>query len=143
MSRSRAGLPLFLFILATASPVLAQADGVGTFDGMITKQRQQFGPPAPRKARCDKGNGDDIVVCAPDHGEDQRIPSSTETDPTSRAALRDGRPHAPQLDSGNCAKCPHFGKVPPPIYYFDIKALPEAPAGSDADKIAKGEAAQP
>jgi hypothetical protein len=84
----------------------------------------------------------DIVVCAPDHGEDQRIPPTSESDTNSREALRDGRPHAPQFDKGYCAKCAHFGKVPPPVYYFDIKALPEAPAGSDADKVARGEAAE-
>ena len=110
---------------------------------MITQQRQTFGPPPPKRQRCVQGNGDDIVVCAPDHGEDLRVPSSTESDPGSRDALSDGRPHAPELGPGYCAKCPHFGKVPAPVYYFDIKALPEAPEGSDADKIAKDEAAAP
>jgi hypothetical protein len=85
----------------------------------------------------------EIVVCAPDHGEDQRIPPTSETDPESREALRDGLPHAPQFDRGYCAKCAHFGKVPPPVYYFDIKALPEAPKDSDADKIARGEMPAP
>jgi len=32
---------------------------------------------------------------------------------------------------------------PPPMYFFDIRSLPEAPAGSDADRIAKGEIKAP
>jgi hypothetical protein len=31
-----------------------------------------------------------------------------------------------------------FGSVPPPAYIVDFSALPEAPAGSDADRIARG-----
>lgn len=30
-------------------------------------------------------------------------------------------------------------KCPKPIYYIDLKAIPEAPPGSEADRIAKGE----
>lgn len=31
-----------------------------------------------------------------------------------------------------------FGKVPPPVLMIDVEALPEAPAGSDADRISRG-----
>jgi len=31
-----------------------------------------------------------------------------------------------------------FGKVPPPALIIDVAALPKAPAGSDADRIARG-----
>ncbi|GMN02310.1 hypothetical protein [Erythrobacter sp. MTPC3] len=31
-----------------------------------------------------------------------------------------------------------FGSVPPPALLIDVEALPEAPAGSDADRIARG-----
>lgn len=31
-----------------------------------------------------------------------------------------------------------FGKVPPPALLIDVEALPEAPPGSDADRIARG-----
>jgi hypothetical protein len=129
--------------LAASHAAFAQESNDHVINAMVVKERQTFGPPPPKRQHCAQGNADEIVVCAPDHGEDQRVPSSTEDDPASRAALRDGRPHAPQLDQGYCAKCPHFGKVPPPVYYFDIKALPEAPEGSDADRIAKGELAEP
>jgi hypothetical protein len=31
-----------------------------------------------------------------------------------------------------------FGGVPPPAVFIDVEALPKAPAGSDADRIARG-----
>lgn len=86
----------------------------------------------------------EIVVCV-DRGEDLRVPSTAESDPASlaaRRALNNGIPRAPQLDRGSCkgqAGCVVGGWAPPPIYVIDLAALPEAPAGSDADKIAKGE----
>ena len=88
-------------------------------------------------------NSDEIVVCV-DRGEDLRVPSTAESDPSSlaaRRALNNGVPRAPQLDRGSCkgqAGCVIGGWAPPPIYVIDPAALPEAPEGSDADKIAKG-----
>lgn len=86
----------------------------------------------------------EIVVCV-DRGEDLRVPSTAESDPSSlaaRRALNNGVPRAPQLDRGSCKGkpgCVIGGWAPPPIYVIDPAALPEAPEGSDADKIAKGE----
>ncbi len=86
----------------------------------------------------------EIVVCI-DRGEDLRVPSTAESDPSSlaaRHALNDGVPRAPQLDRGSCKGqpgCVVGGWAPPPIYVIDPAALPNAPEGSDADKIAKGE----
>jgi len=42
-------------------------------------------------------------------------------------------------DQGNPPGCiGGFGKVPPPALLIDVAALPKAPAGSDADRIARG-----
>jgi hypothetical protein len=50
-----------------------------------------------------------------------------------------GAPAAPDLfgipDNG---KGIGFGGVPPPAVFIDVEALPKAPAGSDADRIARG-----
>jgi hypothetical protein len=50
-----------------------------------------------------------------------------------------GKPAAPDLfgipDNG---KGIGFGKAPPPAITVDFAALPKAPAGSDADRIARG-----
>lgn len=86
----------------------------------------------------------EIVVCV-DRGKDLRVPSTAESDPSSlaaRRALNNGIPRAPQLDRGSCKGqpgCVVGGWAPPPIYVINPSALPQAPEGSDADKIAKGE----
>lgn len=88
--------------------------------------------------------GGEIIVCI-DRGEDLRVPSTAESDPSSlaaRRALNNGVPRAPQLDRGSCKGqpgCVVGGWAPPPIYVIDPAALPNAPEGSDADRIAKGE----
>jgi hypothetical protein len=50
-----------------------------------------------------------------------------------------GGPRAPEAfgipDNG---KGIGFGKAPPPAYIVDFQTLPTAPAGSDADRIARG-----
>jgi hypothetical protein len=142
----------FLLLLVLAEPAPAQTgDEIDArVEQRIAEARAKFGAPAPRR-RCESDSSDDdaIVVCAPDRGEDQRVPSTAETDPNSLAArlyLDNGVPRAPQLDRGSCkgqAGCIVGGWAPPPVYYIDLRAIPEAPEGSDADKIAKGEMPAP
>lgn len=98
--------------------------------------------------RCALGNADasEIVVCAPREPRENRYPGREQLD--SVKSTYDGIPRAPDLRpvypgpvvARGCfiPPCP-----PPPMIFIDVKALPEAPAGSDADLIAKGEKAQP
>ena len=117
---------------------------------MIAAAHAAYGVKDPR-AGCRPKVGDEIVVCA-DHGEDQRVPSSADTDPNSRAARRalDGNiPSAPDVAYIRCRKgadgvCRgNFGGAPAPVYYVDVTKLPAPPAGSDAERIANGEAPAP
>ena len=101
---------------------------------------------AIRKRDCGSAAPGEIVVCAPDETPRFRIPSTSESNPRSPQALNDGVPRAPDFSGGSCkgeAGCIGFGWAPPPIYIIDMKAIPEPPPGSDADKIAKGEMAAP
>ena len=133
--------------LALAQNVPAAADPAAAdrkVAAMIDQAHAVYGVPDKRQ-RCKPAVGDEIVVCA-DHGGDQRVPSTAQSDPSSLAARRalDGNiPRAPQFDRGYCASCQHFGNVPPPVYYVDLDSLPAPPEGSDADKIAKGEMTAP
>ncbi|MCJ2187242.1 hypothetical protein [Novosphingobium beihaiensis] len=82
----------------------------------------------------------EIVVCAPDE-EEFRVKSTAELDPNSPEALDDGRLHTPDVAGAGIFKgkaTASFGSVTVP-YIIDLSEIPEAPAGSDADKIAKGE----
>jgi hypothetical protein len=110
---------------------------------MVETSKQVYGPKITTVS-CAKEDADEIVVCL-DRPKNQRVQSSP-PDPNTlegRRALDGGIPRAPQFDRGYCKECPHFGSVPPPVYYIDVKALPAAPAGSDADRIAKGEIRAP
>lgn len=92
----------------------------------------------------------EIVVCAPDRDE-FRVPSTAESDPTGERGTDDGRLHPPDVAGGGIFRgkatmggmclippCP-----PPQPYLIDLSTIPLAPAGSDADKIARGEMRAP
>jgi len=133
-------------MLTHSAAALAQSDP-DQLDRRVAERleaaKQAYGVPDPR-LRCRPSSGDEIVVCV-DRGEDQQVERG-EPDPNTlegRRALNGGIPRAPQFDRGYCPNCQHFGWAPPPVYYVDVTSLPEAPEGSDADKIAKGEAKAP
>jgi hypothetical protein len=135
-------------------PALAQTDP-DTLDAKVTERLDQakaaYGVADPR-LRCRPTPGSDEIVVCVDRGEDQRVPSTAQSDPDSRDARQalDGNiPSAPDVSSIKCRKgadgvCRgNFGGSPTPVYYTDVTKLPEAPPGSDADKIAKGEVPEP
>ncbi len=145
LSRSLAAVVVAGLALACARPAAAQGTPAGpTAEEAVAAQKRVYGPADPRAA-CGVADGQgDIVVCAASDKE-FRVQSSADLDPTGHEATYDGLPRAPQLDKGSCkgqAGCVSFGYAPPPIYYIDLKAIPEAPEGSDADLIAKGEKAE-
>lgn len=87
----------------------------------------------------------EIVVCGRlQTDNDQRL--STPDDARRRYAaetMRQGDPRAPALAPPPCylvksPGCYRVGRVPPPAYMIDFAALPDAPPGSDADRIARG-----
>jgi hypothetical protein len=125
-------------------PAIAQEQADPAIDAMIARQKAVFGIPA-RRPRCAAGNPGEIVVCAQDQSRFRAAPTS-ELDPKSPEALDDGIPRAPDFSGGSCRGqpgCITGGWAPPPIYIIDLDAIPEAPPGSDADKIAKGEMRAP
>lgn len=141
-----AALPLLF--ATTPFPTRAQ-DGVDTStEEVMERARQAIGPISPeqqRKACRNQETDGEIIVCAPGDADKQfRVQSSSELDPTSRQATRDGVPRAPDL-------APRYGGVtvaracflppcpPPKMYMIDLGSIPETPAGSDAEKVAKGE----
>lgn len=88
-----------------------------------------------------------IVVCAPDHSDAYRVPPSSD-DPHTPTGTRGGGLTPPDMYGGSSCTgetftCIRGGYAPPPVYYIDVTKLPEPPPGSDAEKIAKGEARAP
>ena len=132
--------------VATPLPALAQNAESETdrrVQDMVTGQKRQVDL---RDKRCylPAKPGDDIVVCGEVDPDKDRLPGREDLE--SARSTNDGLPRAPRFDRGSCKGqpgCVSVGSVPDPVYYVDVKDLPEAPVGSDADLIATGEKAEP
>lgn len=147
MSRS-AGLAALIIIIAS-NPAYSQDQQPVTAERVAENAQKAYGPPPPEPA-CGPQQGDEIVVCAREQDNSQfRVKSSAQLDPESEEALADGLPRAPDVAGPGIFKGPAtVGKLcipglqkcpPPPALIIDLSALPEAPEGSDADKVGKGE----
>ena len=151
MNKDRLVRWLFLVLaLNLAGPALAQS-GPDALDHKVAERieaaKAVTGVPDPRTRCRPKPGSDEIVVCV-DRGEDQQVDRAPPDPGTleGRRALNNGIPRAPQFDHGSCRGKPNCivgGWAPPPVYYVDVTKLPEAPPGSDADKIAKNETTEP
>ncbi len=145
---SARALARFGLVLTIAMPLPALAQNVESetdrrVQDMVTGQKRQVDL---RDKRCylPAKAGDDIVVCAETDPDKDRLPGRKDLE--SARSTNDGLPRAPRFDRGSCKGqpgCVSFGSVPQPVYFVDVKDLPEAPAGSDADLIATGEKAEP
>lgn len=101
-----------------------------------------------RDKRCVLGNADasEIVVCAPRDPDKDRYPGREQLESVQSTKDRIPRAHdfVPKYPGVVVARgCFIPPCAPPPMIFIDVKALPKAPEGSDADLIAKGEMAQP
>ncbi len=147
----------WLAIFAAGGPALLLANGVTaqeqrpglTAQIVIENAQRVYGPPPEKEPECAAQQGDEIVVCAQEQEQSQfRVPSTSQSDPLSPEALNDGLPRAPDVSGpgifhgpatigGLCVpglqKCP-----PPPAIIVDFTQLPEAPPGSDADRVGRG-----
>ena len=147
MSRS-AGLAA-LIIAAACTPAFSQDQPAVTAEQVAERAQEAYGPPPPEPA-CAPAEGDEIVVCAREQDNSLfRVKSSSELDPESEEALADGLPRAPDVAGPGIFKGPAtVGSLcipglqkcpPPPALIIDFSELPEAPEGSDADRVGKGE----
>lgn len=120
-----------------------------TAEQVAERAQKAYGPPPPEPA-CAPAKGDEIVVCARQQDNSLfRVKSSSELDPESEEALKGGLPRAPDVAGPGIFTGPAtVGKLcipglqkcpPPPAIIIDFSALPEAPEGSDADRVGKGE----
>ncbi|MFZ1743420.1 MAG: hypothetical protein WAT93_11220 [Pontixanthobacter sp.] len=136
------GLLVMASLVFTASPIAAQQQGSTTAENVIQDARASYGPPSP-KPKCDTGRGDEIVVCAEEQEQSQfRIRSDDKAkDDYARETMNAGNPPAPDVAGPGIFRgkaTMGFGSPPPPVLMIDFSALPDAPEGSDADRISKG-----
>ncbi len=135
---------LCLMAALPLSPLAAQRSGVSAEEA-VQNTKDMYGPPPPTR-NCSKPNDQqsqsEIVVCARKVDDSQfRVKSTSELDPNSKEATDDGLPRAPDVAGDGIfkGKGMSLGGTPDPAYMIDFKLLPDAPEGSDADRIAKGE----
>ncbi len=144
---------LLLAALLLSSPLAAQeaaGDAVPsaptvTAEQAIATAQDAYGPPDTRaKPACPTPRpGDEIVVCAQTEDNSKyRVQSSGDLDPAG-AGAKDGVPRAPDVGTvypGVVVATGCFvGPCPPPMpVLIDLKAIPEAPPGSDADRVGQG-----
>ena len=144
--------PLFALVLAAVpcAPALAQQDG-GDEDVVgprLEEARKAYrvDPPEPeRPADCPEAVGNEILVCAPVESDPDRYRITSSLDKGDDSHLSWGG-EAPDVSGPGIFKGPAtvggLCFIPPcpkdPVYVVDVAALPEAPPGSDADRIARG-----
>jgi hypothetical protein len=117
----------------------------GTAAKAVETAQRVYGPADTRaKESCPPHQpGEEIVVCAETEDQEQfRVQSSGDLDPAG-AGARGGVPRAPDVGTSYpgavVARGCFIPPCPPPMpKIIDLKAIPEAPPGSDADRVAHG-----
>lgn len=135
-----------LAILFASAPIAAQDAPRVTAEQALDIAQAAYGPPDSRAApECPPQQlGAEIVVCAEREEQSQfRVQSSGDLDPKG-AGARGGVPRAPDVGHVyppgmvSVSGC-FIPPCPPPMpVLIDLKAIPEAPPGSDADRVARG-----
>lgn len=129
---------------APATPAPAAAESPQRINVLVTRPRGDVNQAQAKECedRADAGTiSGEIVVCR-DIGNNGAGLTGSRADSQKRYAQETafkGAPPPPDVfgipDNG---KGIGFGGVPPPALMIDVAALPKAPAGSDADRIARG-----
>ncbi len=134
---------------APAAPTAEQPPAPGPrVNLMVTVPRGEVNQAELQQCRDNADAGTvsgEIVVCR-EGGSDGTGLTGTRAESQKRYAqetMLKGAPRTPDFiadckDQGNPFGCVGFGKAPPPAYMVDVAALPKAPSGSDADRIARG-----
>jgi hypothetical protein len=135
-----------LLVLALPVVPLAAQDGGRSAEDMVETAKKSYGPAAPKK-RCDQESQDPdvIVVCGELEAQEQfrvRTDEEAENEYAAQTQNRDS-PKVPSdvIDGPGIFKGPAtFSLTPPtPALIIDLEEIPDAPEGSDADLIGKGD----
>lgn len=125
-----------------AAAAAAAVPGTVTAEQVLEGAKAFYSLERPRRVVCPDAQGDEIVVCADTGDPDRyRVPSDTD-----RGVVKHDVPRAPDVSGlPDCSRaiCIRVGGQPRQVNLIDLDAIPEAPEGSDADRIAKGEMAAP
>ncbi|NVD44634.1 hypothetical protein [Qipengyuania atrilutea] len=145
-------LPAMALTVFASAPLGAQETpppAANTAEQAIDEARDAYGPPPPNEeCRVEQDAATitgEIIVCRRlgDQSEYRLVTPSEATKRYAEETMNEGNPKTPDFisdchDQGWPAGCVRVGSVPPPAYIIDFDTLPDAPPGSDADRIARG-----
>jgi hypothetical protein len=123
----------------TAAPAAAQDQTDNKVGALITQQRETYTPPpAPRTDDpCGVDTDSGITVCGAEDPTRYRLQGESNAPSTTQGK------GVHVVPGGVTARACMLQKCPKPLYLIDLKSIPVAPVGSDADKISKGEMRAP
>lgn len=129
----------WLGCIAVAMPLSAQeTEAPQTTSEIVQNQKTYFGITGDLDNCEPPGPDGELLVCGKRAAPPPRI------EPTERLPRPDSKsaglgappiPIRPGVKIGGC----FLQKCPKELYFIDMKAIPEAPEGSEADKMSKGE----
>ena len=145
-------LPAMALSAFALSPLHAQdtpPPASNTAEQAIDEARDAYGPPPPNEeCRLEQDAATitgEIIVCRRlgDQSDYRLVSPSEATKRYAEETMNAGNPKPPDFildcnDQGWPVGCVRVGSVPPPAYIIDFDTLPDAPPGSDADRIARG-----
>jgi hypothetical protein len=128
---------LWLGSLAAAAPLHAgeKQDDARSFE-LIEQARHYWGI-GDTDRDCAPTAGGEIVICARRKPAPRIDPVTEPLQPDSKMVALGSSP-VPHLGGGVTMRGCFLQKCPKDLYFIDLKAIPEPPPDSDADKIAKG-----
>lgn len=134
---------LFLACLTGGAPAWA-AEPDGPDPGTVTQTKSYFGITSA-DLDCPPSADGTIIVCGRRKISPRLDPpeSSTPTAQPDSKTIGLGSPPIPLRAPSVTIRGCFLQKCPKELYFIDVSALPKAPAGSDADKIARGEMRAP
>ena len=135
---------LAVLLLMMMAPVAAQAQDGGaplTAEQALATAAARYTTREARPEPCPESSGEVIVVCRRlEDPESQRMPSPTEQAIADGTMPPDPIPSAPDFAGPSTNVVARGCFIPPcpgePALLIDLKAIPEAPPGSDAARYA-------
>jgi hypothetical protein len=133
------GLALLPWLLL-GDPLLAGApEDEARAARMIENERHYFDLARPVTGCSSARSNDEIVVCATRRPDPRYDPPPPRRRPDAKAIAFGAPPAGRGVGASVTIRGCFLQKCPRKLYFIDLKAIPEAPPGSDAAKIARGE----
>jgi hypothetical protein len=120
----------------TADEDEAEPDTVET--RMIDQARHYYGIARDLRGCEEEGPDNAIVICRTRPPDPRYAPPKPRQPPTAKMVALGAPPTGRGVGVGVVVRGCFLQKCPKDLYFIDLKAIPEAPPGSDADRVGQG-----